>query len=73
MTQPNDILTVYTTGNATEAEVLRSALEAEGIKCQVGGESQAGLAGIETMGIQLLVRAVDFDRARAFLEQHHHD
>jgi hypothetical protein len=72
MTQPDDILTVYTTGNATEAEVLRAALEAEGIQCQVGGESQAGLAGVETMSIQLLVRADDFDRAKAFLEQHHH-
>ena len=71
MTQPNDILTVYTTGNATEAEVLRAALEGEGIKCEVGGENQAGLAGVSSMEIQLLVRAVDFDRAKAFLEQHH--
>jgi|GEM_PF-3093303 hypothetical protein len=54
MPKPDDILTVYTTDNANEAEVLRAALHGEGIKCEVGGESQAGLAG--TIEIQLLVR-----------------
>jgi hypothetical protein len=68
----DDILTVYTTSDANEAEVLRAALHGEGIKCEVGGEGQAGLAGIGSMEIQLLVRAEDFDRARAFLERHHH-
>ena len=72
MPKPDDILTVYTTNNANEAEVLRAALHGEGIKCEVSGEGQAGLAGIGSMEIQLLVRAEDFDRARAFLERHHH-
>ena len=70
MPKPDDILTVYTTDNANDAEVVRAALHGEGIKCEVGGETQAGLAGI--MEIQLLVRAEDFDRARAFLKRHHH-
>jgi len=72
MPKPDDILTVYTTDNATEAEVVRAALHGEGIKCEVGGEGQAGLAGIGSMEIQLLVRVEDFDRARALLERHHH-
>ena len=72
MPKPDDILTVYTTDNASEAEVLRAALHGEGIKCEVGGERQAGLAGLGSMEIQLLVRAEDFDRARAYLERHHH-
>ena len=72
MPKPDDILTVYTTSDANEAEVLRAALHGEGIKCEVGGEGQVGLAGIGSMEIQLLVRAEDFDRARAFLERHHH-
>jgi len=71
MQQRDDILTVYTTDNAAEAEVLRAALHGEGIKCEVSGERQAGLTGVSMMEIQLLVRAEDFDRARAFLEQHH--
>ena len=70
MPKPYDILTVYTTDNANEAEVVRAALHGEGIKCEVGGETQAGLAGI--IEIQLLVRAEAFDRARAFLERHRH-
>jgi hypothetical protein len=71
MTQkPDDIVTVYTTDNATQAEILRGALHGEGIKCEIGGERQAGLAGIGSMEIQLLVRAEDADRARAFLEEH---
>ena len=71
MTQkPDDIVTVYTTDNATQAEILRAALHGEGIKCKIGGERQAGLAGIGSMEIQLLVRAEDADRARAFLDEH---
>jgi hypothetical protein len=72
MPKPDDILTVYTTDNANEAELLKAALHGEGIKCEVSGEGQAGLAGLGSMEIQLLVRAEDFDRARAYLEQHHH-
>jgi hypothetical protein len=40
------------------------------VKCEISGESQAGLAGISTMGIELLVRAEDYDRARDFLAKH---
>jgi hypothetical protein len=72
MSKPEEILTVYTTDNASEAEILKAALHGEGIKCEIGGERQAGLAGIGSMEIQLLVRAEDFDRARAFLSQHRH-
>ena len=67
----DDIVTVFTTGNANQAEILRAALAGEGIKCQVGGEGQAGLAGLSMMKIELLVRAEDADRARAFIEKHH--
>jgi hypothetical protein len=68
--KPDDIVTVYTTDNATQAEILRSALHGEGIKCEIGGERQAGLTGLGSMEIQLLVRAEDADRAREFIEKH---
>ena len=71
MPRPDDLLSVYSTNNASEAEILRSALLDEGIRCQISGENQAGLAGIESLEIQLLVRAEDYDRAHAFLAQHH--
>lgn len=72
MQRPDDLLSVYSTDNASEAEILRAALHSEGIKCEISGESQAGLAGIGSLEILLLVKAEDFDRASVFLEQHHH-
>lgn len=71
MQKPDDLLSVYSPKNATEAEILRNALHSEGIRCEISGENQAGFAGIGGLEIQLLVRAEDFDRARAFLEEHH--
>ena len=71
MARPDDLLAVYSTSDATEAEILKAALHHEGIKCEVAGERQAGLTGLSTMEVQVLVRAEDFDRARAFIEQHH--
>ena len=73
MQAPNDLVSVYSTNNAVEAEILRTALHGEGIKCEIDGENQAGLTGIISMEIRLLVRAEDSDRARKNLEQHHHE
>jgi hypothetical protein len=70
MPRPDDLVSVYSTSDANEAEILRAALHDEGVKCEISGESQAGLAGISTMGIELLVRAEDYDRARDFLAKH---
>lgn len=70
MHRPDDLKSVYSTNNASEAEILRGALVAEGIKCEITGENQAGLAGVSSQEIQLMVRAEDFDRAHAFLERH---
>ena len=70
--KPDDIVAVYTTDNASEAEILRAALLGEGMKCEIGGERQAGLTGLGSMEIELLVRAEDADRAREFIEKHSH-
>ena len=73
MQAPNELVSVYSTNNAVEAEILRTALHSEGIKCEIDGENQAGLTGIISMEIRLMVRAEDSDRARKYLEQHHHE
>jgi hypothetical protein len=70
MQRPDDLLSVYSTDDATDAEIVRAALRGEGLRCEISGENQAGLTGIGGLEIQLLVRAEDFDRARAFLESH---
>lgn len=68
----NKLLAVYSTNDANEAEILRGALHAEGIKCEIDGESQAGFTGLDVMEIKLLVRAEDFDRAKSYVEKHEH-
>jgi hypothetical protein len=71
MVEHDEPVVVYTTNSANESEFLRTALQCEGIKCEIDGENQAGLAGLDMMEIKLLVRSDDLDRARAFLKKHH--
>jgi len=66
----NKLIEVYSTSDASEAEILRGALHAEGIKCEIDGEGQAGFTGLGIMEIKVLVRAEDFDRARSYVEKH---
>jgi Putative prokaryotic signal transducing protein len=61
---------VYSTNDPNEAEIIRAALDGEGIPSQVTGENQAGLAGLDMVPITIVVRASDYDRARAFIEDH---
>lgn len=65
--ESEDLVTVCTVTNPTEAEIIRSALQANGIACQIGGESQAGLAGV--LGIDILTHLDDADAARNHLKQ----
>ena len=67
-TDPDEIVTVYTVTEPTQAELIRAELNAEGIAAEVGGENQAGLSGV--LRIDILTRARDADRARKFLKQH---
>jgi nucleotide-binding universal stress UspA family protein len=48
------------------AEIMRIALENEGISCEIDGSFQAGLAGV--LAIRLLVPAKQVHRARAILD-----
>jgi hypothetical protein len=70
MQNPDELLKIYSTSDANEAEIIKGALHGEGIKCEISGESQAGLTGLNSLEIQLLVKAEDFERAREFIEQH---
>jgi hypothetical protein len=67
---PDELVTVYTVNEPTQAELIRAELNAEGIAAQVSGENQAGLSGV--LRIDILTRARDADRARKFLAQHEH-
>lgn len=65
---PDELVTIYTAREPTLAELVRSELEAEGIRSEVSGENQGGLAGV--LRIEVLVRAQDAERARAFIQSH---
>jgi hypothetical protein len=66
----NDLVTVYTVGNPVEAEVVKNALQAEGIRCFLEGIDQAGIIGLMALEIKVQVPAGDRDRACRFIEKH---
>jgi hypothetical protein len=63
-----ELVSVYTLNDPGKAEIIKNALVAEGIRCELGGEHQAGLTGL--FEIDVLVREVDVDRALKFIESH---
>ena len=63
-----ELVSVYSVKSPSQAEIIRNALESEGIFCRLDGDGQAGLAGI--MDIDVLVAGADAERARAILEMH---
>jgi hypothetical protein len=65
--EADEPVTVYTVNNPYEAEVIKMALQGQGISCQLDGEGQAGLSDILEIGI--LVPARDADRAQKIIEQ----
>ena len=69
---PNELTTIFTTGDPNLARMIVNELKAEGIDATVSGENQAGLSGI--LDVEVLVRAWDADRAKKILEEGgHHD
>lgn len=61
----NELVTVYTLSDPYRAEIIKDVLQSEGIRCELGGEGQAGLTGL--LDIDVLVRAVDADRAEKII------
>lgn len=60
-------VTIYTTTNPAEAEVIRVALQAEGIESQATGTNQGGLIGTLDE-ITVVVHAADAVRARRVID-----
>ena len=59
---------VYTVNNPMVAELIRNALEAEGIVCEISGESQGGFSGVLDE-IQIMTHAGDAERARQIISE----
>jgi hypothetical protein len=69
---PKELVTVYTVANPIEAEIIRNALQSEGIRAFVEGGIQAGESGLVGIPIRIEVPAGEADRARKFIENHQH-
>ena len=65
---PQELVAVATYSETAHAEVVRNALEAEGIRAVVEGPNQGSFTG--ALGVRVLVQATDAERARAFVEEH---
>ena len=63
-----DLETIYTAMDEIDAEVVKMALDGEGIQCFLENKEQAMLAGC--IPVKVLVRTSDVDRAKQFIEQH---
>jgi hypothetical protein len=66
-----ELVTVYTVANSVEAQIIKNALQDEGIRAFVEGSNQAAEAGLVGLPIAIEVAAGDADRARKFIEHHH--
>ena len=63
---------VYTTGNYAEAALMKSLLDASGLKClMLGAESNstAGRSGLFLVDIRLVVPPSEAEQARAIVAQ----
>jgi hypothetical protein len=66
--EANEPVALCSTNNPSEAELLKTLLEGAGVKCELDGANQGGLAGV--LDIRVLVRAWDAERARTVLDSH---
>ena len=64
----NELVEVYTTTHEAEAEVIRIALEEEGIASQISGKNQGSFAG--ALDVKVYVKACDAIAAQKFIEEH---
>jgi hypothetical protein len=67
---PQELVTVYNASNSVEAEIVKNAMEDEGIRCFVEGENQAAESGLAGIPVQIQVAAIDANKAREFIVAH---
>ncbi|MCI0464390.1 MAG: DUF2007 domain-containing protein [Gemmataceae bacterium] len=70
----DDLVTVYTLTDPNKAEIVKNALQSEGVSCVLDGIHQAADLGLMAFEIKVKVRAGDADRAQRFIALHeaHH-
>jgi hypothetical protein len=66
MHDPEALVTIYKAANSAQAFIIRNALEAEGIACQVA-EANEPLAGLSIVEPDVMVKARDQPRAEQII------
>ena len=59
------LVTVYTVDDAVKAELIRNTLQEHDIRCEIGGEHQAGFTG--ALNVEIIVLESDRERAAAII------
>lgn len=69
---PASLVTVLSTFDPIKAEIVKNALEAEGIRCFLEGINQAETAfvGIPVEAVEVQVAAADAERAAELIRAH---
>ncbi|MCP4190342.1 MAG: DUF2007 domain-containing protein [Planctomycetaceae bacterium] len=63
----SELVKVFSTTDASQAEIIKNTLQAEGIEAFVEGENQAGFAGV--FEIEVVVPVEQEAAARAVLKE----
>ena len=65
-----ELVTVYEAPNVAIARIVATDLEDEGIRYRLSDENQGGFPGLPQIeSVDIMVRAVDADRARKIIEK----
>ncbi len=64
----HELVTVFTAYDELNAEVVKVALEAEGIRCFIENAHQGALSGVLAAHLQVI--ATDAERARQIIDEH---
>lgn len=70
MKTTDETAVVYTLADPIKAEIIKNALEAEGIRCFLDGMNQMVGPGIPVFTIHVRVAPEDAERAAAIIRQH---
>lgn len=65
-----ELIVVYRASDPVEAGIVAADLRSEGIDCTISGENQAGFAGVPVVGVEVLVRDTDLEKAQEILAFH---
>ena len=66
----DELVTVYTAKDSIQAEIVKNALEAEGMRCFLEQEDQGAFSGLMTLSVKVQVPADQAEEARRFVLRH---